>query len=247
MRKLMAQSLLAAIISMAAWAGAAAQQIQISPTNRTIEVVATDSAERRADAAVVHIGYQIYGPTSAAVYTHAAGLSQAVAEALDQLGIAKVAIESSTQSTGPVQDYTNNGLPPAEAAQRRFQAEQSWLVHAAPDAVAKVLAAAVSAGANQSGDVDWSVADPSVFSAEAAANALKHARAIAEQMAAGLGAKLGPLVYASNQAEQQPSPFAVGRPIRVSNAAPAKAAPQLSILPPLQRSSATVRAVFSLQ
>ena len=223
------------------------QQIQVSSANRTIEVVTTDTAERRADAAVIHVGYQVYAATSEAVYTQAAGISKAVAEALDQLGIAKDAIESNSQSTGPVQDYANNGLPAAEAAQRRFQAEQSWSVHAAPDAVAKVRAAAVGAGANQSGAVDWSVADSSGFSAEAAAMALKHARAIAGQMAAGLGAKLGSLIYASNQAEQQVAIPMQNRGGLVAMAAPARAMPQLSLNAPVQRSSATVRAVFALE
>ncbi len=240
--------LLATVLVFSCAARSQSQQIQVSPANRTIEVVTTDTAERRADTAVVHIGYQVYAATSEAVYGQAASISKAVTAALDQLGIAKDSVESNSQSTGPVQEYTNNGLPPAEAAQRRFQAEQSWSVHAAPDAVAKVLAAAVGAGANQSGNVDWSVADSSGFSAEAAAIALKHAHAIAAQMAAGLGAKLGPLVYASNQAEPRIQQMdMMNAPPPVARAAPARNMPQLSLSAPIERSSATVRAVFALE
>ena len=60
----------------------------------------------------------------------------------------------------------------------------------------------------------WSVADQDALQAKAAKLALDRARQIAQQMAAGLNATLGPLVYASNEAPARgPQPL-----IRAANA-----------------------------
>jgi uncharacterized protein YggE len=226
-----------------------AQQIQVSPTNRTIAVTTTENAERRADTAVVHIGYQLYGPSSDAVTEAASRASNAIVEAEKKLGVAPTAIESDGQSTGPVQDYQQNGLTPEEKENRKFQAQQSWTVKTSAADVAQVLAAAVAAGANQSGAVDWSVADEGSLTAEAAGKALKHAHEIADQMAAGLGAKLGPLIYASNESQdigmrpmmaKTDQINAMSAPTRIADV-------KLSLSPPMVTRSATVSAVFSIQ
>ena len=72
---------------------------------------------------------------------------------------------------------------------------------------ASVLQAAISAGANNSGDIQWSLKQRESLQAEAAEKALAHAREIADRMAKGLNAKMGGLLYASNQ---QPSRFPTG-------------------------------------
>ncbi len=230
---------------------APAQQVQVSPANRTIAVTTTEEATRRADTATIHIGYQLYAPTSGQVSEQAAKTSKAVAAALAATGLPKDSLESENQSTGPVQDYPNNGLTPEEHAQRRFQAQQSWTVRAPADAASRILAVAVSSGANQSGSIDWSVSDEASLSAEAAGKALKHAQAIAQQMAAGLGAKLGPLVYASNEAEQLRVLPMMARNAQAGILGGMESAAvqqqTLSLSAPLVRRSATVSAVFSLQ
>ena len=52
----------------------------------------------------------------------------------------------------------------------------------------------------------WSVADQDALQARAAKLALDRARQIAQQMASGLNATLGPLVYASNEAPARIGP-----------------------------------------
>ena len=112
-----------------------------------------------------------------------------------------------------------------------------------------MLAAAVGAGANQSGAIDSSDADEASLSAEAAGKALKHAQAIAEQMASGLGAKLGPLVYASNEAQALRVLPLNGRVAKgaILGGIGSGTAPTLSLSAPMVRRSATVSAVFSIQ
>ena len=143
----------------------------------------------------------------------------------------------------------NSQLSPEERASRKFQAQQSWTVRVGADGAAKVLAAAVGAGANQSGAIDWSIADEDSLNAEAAGKALKHAQAIAAQMAAGLGAKLGPLVYASNEAQSLDRPVSgrMARGAAILGGLGAGPAPMLSLSAPMVRRSAMVSAVFSIQ
>ena len=226
-------------------APAHAQQVQVSPANRTISVTSTDEAERKADRASLHVGFRIYGATSDEAYAQAAKLSNTIAGALAGAGVARDAIESESQSVQPVQPYENNGQQtPDERQNRKFEAQQSWTVKTTPEAVAKVLAAAVQAGANNSGNVDWSVSDEDSLTAEAGVKALSRAKTIAAQMAAGLDAKIGNLLYASNQVE-------VARPMPMMRmgamAKTADAPPQLSLSAPMISRSATVSAIFAIQ
>ncbi len=247
------QALLVVAFLICAAMGGSAQQIQVSGTNRTIAITTTEEAERRADTAIVHIGYHIYASTSSEVTEQAAKTSKAITEALTNAGIAKDAIESDTQGTGPVQEYQKNQFAPEVRANRKFEAQQSWSVRTQAAGAATALAVAVGAGANQSGAIDWSVADESSLSAEAAGKALKHAQVIADQMALGLGAKLGPLVYASNEAQQlRVLPLAArglgdGFNTDASSMSTEVSSILLILNTPMVRRSATVSAVFSLQ
>jgi uncharacterized protein len=81
--------------------------------------------------------------------------------------------------------------------------------------------------------------------AQAAAKALQHAQAVADQMAKGLNAHLGPLLYASNQPPQAPG-IAMGYGGGIMRAQAAKVIP-LAILPQKIEENATVYAVFAIE
>ena len=221
-----------------------AQTIQVSKDNRTIAITATDKVTVLADAATVHIGFIAYGPDSDTAYANGSRVSNAIIASLKAEHVSSEAIESESQAVAPVQDYETNKLTPAEKAQRRFQVTQSWSVHtAAPDA-AKVLDLAVKAGANQSGQIDWTLKDENTPQAEAAGKALQRARAVAAEMAKGLNARLGALIYASNVVQAEPV-----RPLMRAMAAPAAAmkVEPLAISPRQIEKSATVFAVFAIE
>jgi uncharacterized protein YggE len=198
-----------------------------------------------ADIATVHVGFIAYGPDSDAAYANGSRTSNAIIKALTSAGIPSATIESENQSLAPVQNYQVEKLSDAEKAQRQFQVTQSWTVRTSADNAAKVLDLAVKAGANQSGQIDWSFKDENAPEAEAAAKALQRARAQAEQMAQSLNSKLGSLLYASN--EVQASPI---RPLMMrAMAAPAamdKVQP-LAINPRQIEKSATVTAIFAIE
>jgi uncharacterized protein len=221
------------------------ETISVSRENRTIAVTVTDSITVLADSATIHIGYILYAADSQTAYTTASKTSTAIMAALKDAGVAKAAIESESQAVGAVQDYGNNSWTPQERAERKFLVTQSWTVHSSAADAAKILDLAVKAGANQSGQIDWGLADAETPAAQAAAKALRHARAIAQAMADGLNAKLGSLVFASNQAPAAQifqNGFG-GRGIALDQAA----ALPLSLAPKRVEKSATVYAVFSIE
>ena len=130
--------------------------------------------------------------------------------ALTSAGVAEGAIESESQSIAPVQQYGNQDWTPEEKVERKFQVQQSWTVKTAAKNASRTLDLAVKAGANQSGQIDWTVADEDALQAKAAGLALARAKQIAEQMARGLNTGLGPLIYASNEAPARPHPAFAG-------------------------------------
>jgi uncharacterized protein YggE len=233
-----------AVFAAALAATASAQTIQVNKENRTIAVTSTDKVTVLADTANVHIGFIAYGPDSDSAYANGSRTSNAIIKALTAAGIPKGTIESENQNLAPVQNYQLEKLTPAEKAQRQFVVNQSWTVRTPADNAAKVLDIAVKAGANQSGQIEWSFKDEHAPEAEAAAKALKGARTQAEQMAGSLNAKLGVLLYASNEV---PGPI---RPLmRSMTAAPMameKVEP-LAINPRQIEKSATVYAVFAIE
>jgi uncharacterized protein len=224
-----------------------AQQITVSKENRTIAVTTDDTATADADTALVHIGFQNYATDEQTAYANASKVSNAIATALANAGVKKDAIESQMQSINRVQPFELQNLPPEQKGQRQFVAQQAWTVKTSAKDAAAVLDVAVKAGANSSGDIEWSVADPDALESQAAGKALKRAREIADRMAQGLGAKLGVLVYASNQAAQV-------HPLMQANVLNAAVSPMarktiepLAVNPRKVVRSATVYAVFSIE
>jgi uncharacterized protein YggE len=222
----------------------AAQTIQVNKENRTIAITATDKVTALADQATLHVGFIAYGPDSNTAYANGSKLSNAIVKALTDSGIPKDSIQSENQQIAPVQNYQLDKLTEAQKAQRQFQVTQSWTIKMEAADAAKALDLAVKAGANQSGQIDWDFKDENAPETQAAAKALQRAHTQAQQMATSLNAKLGSLLYASN--EVQPSG---PRPMfRAMAAAPAMEKVQpLAINPREVEKTATVYAVFAIE
>lgn len=230
-----------------------AQQIQINKENKTIAITTSDEAAALADTAVLTVGFHVYGKDQDGTYADASKASNAIMDALKAVGVPKEAIESAEQSLSPL--GVNDDADKARFAQgTRFESSQSWHVTLPADAVANVLHAAITAGANDSGAIQWELKKDDALEAEAAKKALEHARQIATQMAEGLGVKLGALVYASNQTPPRGLAAALamygggqlfstenGMRTAMKNLAP------LAISPERITKSATVYAVFAIE
>jgi uncharacterized protein len=225
---------------------APAQTIQVSKENRTIAITATDKVIVLADIATLHIGFIAYGPDSDSAYAAGSHTSNAIVKALTTAGVPNDSIESESQNVSPVQEYQIDKLTPAEKAQRKFQVTQSWTVRTNANDAAKVLDLAVKAGANQSGQIDWSLKDENAPQSEAASKALQRARTVAAEMAKSLNANLGALLYASNETQAEPPRPLMRAMVAGSMTMEAKVAP-LPINPRQIEKTATVYAVFAIE
>ncbi len=138
---------------------------------------------------------------------------------------------------------------PEMKRERQFEAQQSWHITLPVSRAQTIVDLAVKSGANEVDDVNWNVADPLALQAKASGAALAKARTIADQMAKGLGTKLGELVYASNRAPVAKNFF---RDVTVNTEAAEISTvgdrkPQLTLFPQKVKSEATVYAVFAIE
>lgn len=220
-------------------------RLVVNRDQRSIAITATDSVSQEADIATVHIGYQLFGLDKDLAYATGSRASNAIVDALHKAGVPDKEIESVNQQVQPSEPYLLEKLSPADRATHAFTIVQSWTARVAAADAARTLDAAVKAGANQSGQIDWSLADANAAQSEAAAKALQRARTQAAAMAGGLGVKLGPLLYASNQVNAEPL-----RPLARAMGGPmlmAQKAEPLAINARHIETSATVYAVFAIE
>ncbi|RXH58848.1 SIMPL domain-containing protein [Granulicella sibirica] len=218
------------------------QTIQVNKDNRTIAITATDEASAPADLAAVTVGFETFGADQAQTYADATRTSNAINDALKAAGVQPDQIESREQNLSPIDE--NDKLHFAKGL--RFRFSQSWQVTVPAANAAATLHAAVLAGANNSGNIEWKLKSEDAVEGDAAAKALEHAHKMAERMAQGLGIKLGPLVYASNQAQARPV-MMMSAMARGAAAPMPKALKPLAISPEKITRSATVYAVFSVE
>ena len=113
------------------------------------------------------------------------------------------------------------------------------------DRAQAVVYMALRAGANVLEALDWNVSDPKALQAKAGAAALAKAKTIAEQLAKGLNAKLGHLVYASNRAPI--TVLWVGNNRGYLGSCATTTPPHLVLFPKKAKSDATVYAVFATE
>ena len=225
-----------------------AQQIQISKDNKTIAITTTDEASALADTAVISIGFSSFGKDQDGTYASATEISNAIVNAITGSGVSKDDIQSEEQNLSPLnpEDFQNKTH---YAEGMRFQFSQRWEVTVPADQAAKLLQQAITHGANNSGNIQWQLKSDEALQLEAAQKALHHARDLAEHMAQGLGAKVGALLYASNQAPvvNGPGPRMYGMAAGLPGGVLAKNLRPLAISPNRITRSATVYAVFAIE
>jgi uncharacterized protein YggE len=223
--------------------GSFAQTITISKDNRTIAVTATDDAQVVADVAIVSVGFTAYGVDSGQLYADATKTSNAIISALHTSGVKTDAIESATQLLTEL-DADSDKVRFSKGL--RFRFSQSWHVTVPAQAAAGILHTAITAGANDSGGIQWKLSNEEAAEAAAADKALAHARKIAEQYVAKMKNDLGPLVYISNQV---PSPNLFKDRLYAESAITSASTVDLkplAIEPEKITKSATVYAVFAI-
>lgn len=239
----------ACLVTLLCVVPAFSQQIQISKENKTIAITTNADASALADTAVVTVGFASYGKDQDGTYADATRTSNNIMSALQAAGVPKEAIASTEQQLSPLEP--GNEEDKVRYAQgMRFEFSQSWHVTVSADQAANVLHIAITNGANKSGGIDWQLKSDDALQAEAARKALEHAREIADGMAKGLGAKLGLLVYASNQVPPRAylNGYLSTETVTVSAESRSKVnLKPLAIVPERITRSATVYAVFAIE
>ena len=215
--------------------------LQISSANRTLSVSASDHAEADPDVAEIHIGFTTYGPTLPAAYKSASDTSNGIVKAMVDAGAQKSDIQSRSQNVSRLNDYeikAQKGM--------KFSVQQSWTVSVAPKDAALILDAAIQAGANQSGDINWRMNNSVALDGEAIRRATERAHAMATELAKGMGVGLGKAIYATNSV----SAGIIGpRPMVYSMARTADQAPTAPLSIEAQRveSTATVQIIYAIE
>ncbi len=210
-------------------------ELKIDPSNRTLTVSAENQVTVDPDVAILHVGFETQPTDAKSAYAAGAETSNAIIAAIKQAGIPETAIHSESQRLDSVY-----GKP------HKFTLAQQWTVKVPPVRAAEILDVAVTAGATDSGQIDWTVENVQALQDKALDGAAARARAQAEVLAKGMGVHLGALVYVSNQVSSPVYPT----PRMYKAAAPMAAMaapPPLAIEPSKVSSSASVYAVFAIE
>jgi len=215
---------------------AAQPQFTISPANRTLSVTATGSVSVEPDLAILHIGFDTQPTDAKSAYAEGARTSNAIMDALKSAGIPASAIRSESQYLQ--RDYT---IPKSY----RYKLTQQWTVRTSPERAAEILDSAVKAGANTSGQIEWTVKDEHVLEEQALDMATARAKENAAILAKGMGVRLGTLIYVSNQLSSPSYPRPMMRAFGMAGAT--EAAPPLAIEPQKVSREASVYAVFAIE
>ncbi len=234
-----AKHLIAALALLAGCAFATAQQVaqpelKVDSTNRTLTVTATGSVSVDPDLAILHIGFDTPPEDAKSAYADGARASNAIISAIKQAGIPEDSIQSQSQYLD--RDWSKP---------HKFKLSQQWTVKVPPERAAEILDIAVTAGATDSGQIDWTVKDEKALEAQALDQAASRARQNAEVLAKGIGVRLGTLIYVSNQVSS-PTPRPVMYEMDRLNGG-AAAPPTLAIEPRKVSRQATVYAVFAIE
>ena len=221
-------------------AQSAAQQMMAQvPAERTIRVTGVGEVQTTPDEAFIDFGVETVAPTARAASEQNARTMERVIAALVAAGIPKREIETRGFSVFPDYEPDPRGVP--EPRIRGYRV--SNMVATRTQNVGRVGAlidAALGAGANRVNGVRFGVRNADAVQAEALRRATARARAQAENIAAALGVRLGPVLDASTS----------GQPVRpypmMMRARGGAESMDMAVSTPIEPGEQTVTAVVSL-
>jgi uncharacterized protein YggE len=165
------------------------------PTLRTISINGVGMASAPPDMALIQIGAETIHTDAAQAISDNTERMTAVMSVLKAMKIEDKDIQTVSYSMWIEQVYDREGQPTGES---RYHVVNQVRVRLRDlSKTGEVLQKALEAGANNTGGISFSVADPTALQGEARDRAIADARAKAQQLATGLGAQLGPIRQAS--------------------------------------------------
>lgn len=179
------------------------QELQVTKDNKSVEVTVTQKVEVEADTARVTLEAKTFGQTHDAAYEENLRIANQVIKSLVDGGISKDRIETHSLKS-EAQNYDDlKDLAAEERKLHRFTVAQSWTVRIATPDAQRVVDLAVRAGANRIVGIEWEVNDQDGLDAKARRASIEKAKTIAEEIASGLGGKLGAILFVSNASESK--------------------------------------------
>lgn len=166
-------------------------QSENEPENATISVSGDGRVFVAPDIAEITVGIQTGRQTSAGTATEKlkAGMDKVIA-AVKETGVEEKDIRTQNFWLNPVYDYTEGRQIP-----RGYEANQNLTIKVRDlDNVSRVLGAAVNAGANQAGSIQFTIDEPDAKREEARAQAIEEAKEKARVLAEQLGVELKDIV-----------------------------------------------------
>jgi hypothetical protein len=210
-------------------------QINIAQSNRTLSVSGEGRVTAEPEVAILHVGFETRPQDAKSAYAEGAATSNAIVAALKQAGIPEGSIRSERQYLE--RDYATTA--------HKFKLVQSWTVKAPAGRAAEILDTAITAGANSTGEIEWTVTDLKALDTRAVEQASSAAQEDAAALAKGMNVRLGALVYLSKAATQQVMPMMAGRVYSMAQAD--NRATPLAIEPQQVIRTATVYAVYAIE
>lgn len=161
-----------------------------SDTAYTINVSGSGLASNTPDIADIQLGVESVTDVAAQAISESTAKMKAVLEAVKALGIEDKDIQTVNYSMWVEQIYNQEtGIP---TGQVRYHVTNQINVRLRDLTLAgKLLENALTAGANNVGSITFGVHDPTELQKQARAIAVQNARAKADQLAAGLGVRVG--------------------------------------------------------
>jgi uncharacterized protein YggE len=209
-------------------------QLKIEPANRTLIVSAEERVTADPEIAILHIGFETQPSEAKTAYAAGAKTSNDIVAALKQAGIPETSIRSESQHLDSI-GYKSH----------RFKLVQEWTVKTPPERAAEILDVAITAGATDSGRIDWTVKDVEALEDQALNKGAARAKADAEVLSKGMGVHLGSLIYVTNEIT---SPLDRAVPNGAGGGGEYMTVPQaLAIEPRKVSRTATVYAVFAIE
>lgn len=200
---------------------AAAQATPSSP--HTIEVSGEGSVQAAPDQATLQLAIETHAATAAEAAGSNGALAQKVRDALKGKLQGKGLMWTGGYSLYPDYSESRNG---GAARIIGYRTQNSITVQTgALELVGPLIDAAIAAGANRVGSLDYDLRDNTKARSEAITRAAKDAEVQAQALATALGVKLGPVVRATTVSESRPVPLMrmAASPMMASQATPIEA------------------------
>lgn len=213
-------------------------------TNNTITVSAEGKVTATPDVALISLSVETRGATVAQVQADNTKKMNDITDFVKQSGVADKDVTTSQYNLYP--NYTYDPRT-GKQTQNGYTLTQTLTVKIRKlDSAGTILAGAIDRGANQVGQLSFTIDDPEALMQQARLQAVAKARAKAETLAQAAGAKLGKLASFSESPSNVPVPIFYGRAeaVGMGGAAPT---PAPNVQPGSQDITDTVNLSFEIE